>query len=127
MLTRDKLLGSFQRRYRTVETPIGEVRIQNLNEGEKSLWQDAQRGKDGNLIPGWVGKSRRRIIVYCVVDDEGKRVFADSDIEKLKDVDSGVTGAIADACMDHIGLAAGEQEELEKNSDGAPADGSPTV
>lgn len=127
MLTREQLLGSFQRRYRTVETPLGPVRIQNLNEGEKSAWQDAQRGKDGALIPGWLGKSRRRLVVACVVGDDGKRIFQPGDAEKLNELDSGVVATIADACSDHIGLPSAEAKELEKNSDGAPADGSPTA
>jgi len=127
MLTREQLLGSFVRRYRTVETPLGPVRIQNLNEGEKSLWQDAQRGKDGILIPGWLGKSRRQLVVACVVDESGKRVFQNGDAEGLKGVDAGIVAAIADACSDHIGLPEAEKRELEKNSDGAPAGGSPTA
>ena len=127
MLTREQLLGSFQRRYQTVETPLGEVRIQNLNEGEKSLWQDAQRGKDGMLLQGWLGKSRRQLVVACVVDADGKRMFQSGDAESLKSVDSGVIAAIADACSDHIGLPDAEKKDLEKNSDGARADGSPTA
>jgi hypothetical protein len=105
MLTREQLLGSFQRRYRTVETPLGEVRIQNLNEGEKSLWQDANYDKDGRLVANWLSKSRRRLVAACLVDE----------------------AAIADACSDHIGLPLAEAKELEKNSDGAHADGSPTA
>jgi len=127
MLTRDKLLGSFQRRYRTVETPIGLVRIQNLNEGEKSLWQDANYSKDGKLVDNWLSKSRRRLVAACLVDDDGNRLLQAGDEVKLKDVDSGIIAAIADACSEHIGLPLAEQRELEKNSDGAPADGSRTV
>ena len=126
MLTRDKLLGSFQRRYRTVETPIGDVRIQNLNEGEKSLWQDANYSKDGKLVDNWLSKSRRRLVAACLVDDDGNRLLQAGDEVKLKGVDAGIVAAIADACSDHIGLPLAEQKELEKNSDGAPADGSPT-
>jgi hypothetical protein len=127
MLTREQLLGSFQRRYRTVETPLGEVRIQNLNEGEKSLWQDANYDKDGRLVANWLSKSRRRLVAACLVDEAGNRILQAADAEQLKTVDAGIIAAIADACSDHIGLPLAEAKELEKNSDGAHADGSPTA
>ena len=102
------------------------VRIQNLNEAEKSLWQDANYNKDGKLIDGWLGKSRRRLVATCLVDEAGERLLQPGDADALKALDSGVIAAIADACSDHIGLPSAEQKELEKNSDGAPAAGSPT-
>ena len=128
MLTREQLLGSFQRRYLTIDTPIGPVRIQNLNEGEKSLWQDANySAKDGKLVEGWLGKSRRRLVAACLVDENGERLLQPDDAARLKEVDSGVVAQIADACSEHIGLPLAEKQELEKNSDEAPADDSPTA
>jgi hypothetical protein len=127
MLTREQFLGSFQRRYRTVETAIGPLRIQNLNEGEKAAWQDAQYSKDGKLAESWLSKSRRRLIVACLVDDAGSVLLQPGDAEKLKELDSSVTAALGDACSEHIGMTKGEQKELEKNSDEAPAAASPTA
>ena len=126
MLTREQLLGSFKREYREVETAAGRVRIQNLNEGEKSLWQDANYNKDGKLIDGWLGKIRRRLLAACLVDEKGKPLLQQGDSERLKEVDSGVVAQIAEACSEHIGLPLAEKQELEKNSDEAPADDSPT-
>lgn len=127
MLTREQLLGSFQRRYKTIETPLGTLRIQSLNEGEKSLWQDANYGKDGRLVDNWLSKSRRRLVAACLVDDQGSRLLQAGDAEKLKEIDAGVVAMIADECSTHIGLPAGEAKELEKNSDGPPAAASPTT
>jgi hypothetical protein len=126
MLTRDQLLGSFQRRYKVIDTPLGEVRIQNLNEGEKSLWQDSNYGKDGRLVDNWLSKSRRRLVAACLVDEDGKRLLSNADADKLKEIDAGVVAMIADECSNHIGLPAAEAKELEKNSDEARGDGSPT-
>ena len=127
MLTREQLLGSFQRRYRTVDTLIGTLRIQNLNEGEKSLWQDANYSKEGKLIDGWLGKSRRRLLAACLVDENGDLLLQQDDVARLREVDSGVVAQVAEACSEHIGLPLAEKQELEKNSDEAPAADSPTA
>jgi hypothetical protein len=127
MLTREQFLGSFVRTYRTVDTAIGPLRIQNLNEGEKAKWQDGNYDKDGKLISNWLGKSRRRLIVACLVDDNGAPLLEEKDAEKLKDVDAAVTAVLGDACSEHIGMTKGEQKELAKNSDEAPAAASPTA
>jgi hypothetical protein len=126
MLTREQLLGSFQRRYKTIDTPLGEVRIQNLNEGEKSLWQDSNYGKDGRLVDNWLSKSRRRLVAACLVDEDGKRLLSNADADKLKEIDAGVVAMVADECSNHIGLPAAEAKELEKNSEEARGDASPT-
>ena len=127
MLTREQLLGSFQRRYRDVDTPVGMLRIQNLNEGEKAAWQDANYDKEGRLVESWLSKSRRRLIAACLVDESGNLLLQPKDAEKLKGLDASVTAVLGDACSEHIGMTKGEKKELEKNSDEAPADDSPTA
>lgn len=127
MLTREQLLGSFQRRYKTISTPLGQLRIQNLNEGEKSLWQDANYNKEGKLVDNWLSKSRRRLVAACLVDEDGNRLLQPVDAEKLRDIDSAVVAMIAAECSDHIGLPTEEAKELEKNSDDPHAGDSPTA
>ena len=128
MLTREQLLGSFQRRYRTVPTDIGPLRIRNLTEGEKADFEAGSLTAEGKLNLNYHKGQRRRLCALTLVDDNGALLLAQTgDAERLKDVDSSVTAAVFAAAMEHCGFSRDEQKELEKNFDEAPAAASPTA
>jgi hypothetical protein len=128
MLTREKLLSSFERRYEDVPTVIGTLRIRNLTEGEKSDFEAGSLTADGKLNLKYHQGQRRRLCALTLVDDKGELLLTKpGDVERLKDVDASVTGAVFSKAMEHCGFSRDEQKELEKNCDEAPADDSPTV
>ena len=127
MLTREQLLGSFQRRYRTVQTEIGPLRIRNLTEGEKADFEAGSLTAEGKLNLNYHKGQRRRLCALTLVDDNGALLLGQGDAERLKDVDSSVTAAVFAAAMEHCGFSRDEQKELEKNFDEAPAAASPTA
>ena len=71
--------------------------------------------------------ARRRLIVLCLVDSEGKRLFSDGEASKLEDIDGEVTSLLFDAAKDHCGFSNDDIEELTKNSEGIHVDDSPTA
>lgn len=131
MLTRDQLFGSFQRRYRTVPTPLGDARIQNLNEDELSEFYRGQVNAKGELDERYQLSRRRRLVAACLVDDEGRRLLTQpGDIARLgPSADSALITTLFLACLDHCGLqkVEAETEGLEKNSGAAPGTDSPTA
>lgn len=128
MLTRERLLGSFERRYEDVPTVIGTLRIRNLTEGEKADFEAGSLTADGKLNLKYHQGQRRRLCALTLVDDKGELLLTKpGDAERLKDVDASVTGAVFAKAMEHCGFSRDEQKELEKNFDEAPADDSPTV
>lgn len=131
MITRDQLFGSFVRRYRTVNTPIGPARIQNLNEDELAEFQHGQLTKDGKLCPTYAKQRRRRLVAMCLVDEKGERLLNQpGDITRLGPAaDSAVITVLFLACLEHCGLQQleGDAEELEKNSAPTTGDDSPTT
>ena len=127
MLTREQLLGSFQRRYRMVPTDIGPLRIRNLTEGEKADFEAGSLTAEGKLNLNYHKGQRRRLCALTLVDDNGALLLGQGDAERLKDVDSSVTAAVFAAAMEHCGFSRDEQKELEKNFDEAPAAASPTA
>ena len=126
MLTREQLLGSFQRRYRTVETLAGQVRIRNLTEAEKSDFEAGSLKEDGKLNLNHVRAQRRKLIAAVLVDEAGEPLLQAKDVDRLKDLDAAVTAAIFAAATEHCGFTGDEIEELRKNFDAAGGDDSPT-
>lgn len=119
MLTRDLLLGSFQRKYDTVKTDIGDARIQNLNESEISEFYLGQLTTEGKINEQYQRERRRRLVVLVLVDGEGKRILDQpGDIGRLgPGADSAVISQIFLAALEHCGMTKleEEREELEKN------------
>lgn len=127
MLTRDQLLGSFSRRYRTVETLAGQVRIRNLTEAEKADFESGSLTAEGKLNLSHVRAQRRKLVAAVLVDDAGEPLLQAGDIDRLKDLDAAVTGAIFQAATEHCGFSKDDVEELEKNSAAAAGADSPTA
>ena len=126
MLTREQFLGSFTRRYRTVDTLAGQVRVRNLTEAEKSDFEAGSLKEDGKLNLAHVRAQRRKLIATVLVDDAGELLLKQGDADRLKDLDSAVTAAIFAAATEHCGFTGEEVAELEKNSVAAGGDDSPT-
>jgi len=126
MLTREQFLGSFQRRFRTVNTEAGEVRIRNLTEAEKSDFEAGTLKDDGKLNLAHVRAQRRKLIVLVLVDNKGEPLLKPGDEAQLRHLDAAVTSAIWKAATEHCGFTGEEMAELEKNFDAAGGDDSPT-
>jgi hypothetical protein len=126
MLSRDQLLGSFRRRFLTVDTLAGQVRIRNLTEAEKSDFEAGSLKDDGKLNLSHVRAQRRKLLIAVLVDEEGRQLLQPGDADSLKQLDAAVTSAIWTAATVHCGFNKDELEELEKNSAAAGGDDSPT-
>lgn len=126
MLSREQFLGSFQRRYRTVQTLAGQVRIRNLTEAEKSDFEAGSMKEDGKLNLAHVRAQRRKLIAAVLVDEAGELLLQPGDTAALGKLDAAVTAAIFSAATEHCGFTGEEVEELEKNYIAAGGDDSPT-
>lgn len=126
MLSREQFLGSFQRRYRTVQTLAGQVRIRNLTEAEKSDFEAGSMKEDGKLNLAHVRAQRRKLIAAVLVDEAGELLLQPGDTATLGKLDAAVTAAIFAAATEHCGFTGEEVEELEKNYVAAGGDDSPT-
>ena len=66
------------------------------------------------------------LILWSVVDENGDRIFDDSDKEKLMDTPASALLALQEKILDNSGLTAESRTELEKNLKTAP-DSSPSL
>lgn len=119
---RDALLKKPKRRYADATLPDGDkVRIQSLNEREKAGFEAFVVNNKQKM-----SELRARLLILCIVDGDGKRLFGDEDFGAICEMDGGITAAIFDVAQEHCGFAPGDIEESVKNSDAILADSSPT-
>ncbi len=116
LFSKDALLGPAKRRFATVEiADLGKVRIRSLTEGERSRIETSMMGKAGEVNANKLVDLKCRMIVECVVDDDGNQVFSKTDIDRLRQQDCKVTNDISDAIQSHCGFSKTDLENLEKN------------
>lgn len=114
---RDKLLGSVQRRYSTVEVPgLGAVRLQSLTELERAQIEQVAATD--------VTRMRAQLIAVALVDDAGNRLFSDQETDHILRMDSRLTGELSTAVMLHVGRQDTTEDQV-KNSEGTPAEPAP--
>lgn len=125
MLTREQLLTSFTRRYDYVDTIVGRLRIQNLNEAETAAFQAGQVTAKGEISEAYQKIRRQRLVAACLVDDDGKKLLSQpGDAAQLANVDGAVITAVFVAALKHCGLNKLDEEDSKKNSGPAPGNDS---
>lgn len=114
--------GSRQmRRYRVIDPlPVNglQFRLQSLTEREMADHDgEATDYARGGFKRSALRNANARIFVRVLVDAEGNRLFADSDVAVFTDWDSADTNALYDACARHCGIRRVSDEDLVKNSE----------
>lgn len=111
--TRAELLKFAQRNYKEVR----EVRLQSLSELELSELR-TRWGLRYNETKQMDLVMRRELLVACIVDDEGNRIFNDDEVGLLADWNGAVTELLYEECRVLCGLD--EEAEVDatvKNSE----------
>lgn len=110
----------------------GYVRVRALTAHQRDVVQDAifkirQARKGGIDTEMSMQGFRSRVVAMSVVDESGKRVFTDADIEALGEKNSSAIDVIFDVATRLSGMDDGSVEELAKNSEGSQSEGSSSV
>ena len=116
---RNALLKLCERRYIDLELADAgiTVRIQSLSEKEKSTYETRLIAKSGRgILRERLQDATRRLIALCLVDEDNDRIFLDSDVDKIGELDSFVSSKIYDACQEHCGFNKGDIQDAVKNS-----------
>lgn len=117
------------RRYKAVPLPACGLksRIQSLKEDELSWYATQVVSKTGRgTVMGRIEDATRRLLVLCMVDQAGNRLFSSDDTDKLRGWDSLDTQTLYNEITSHIGLGRDDIEAMVKNSSGTPAESSPS-
>jgi len=105
-----------KRRYKTVTLPNSGlmVRIQSLMAGEQNRYETVLLSADGKLDKRRMEDAESRLIVKCIVDDAGNRLFSDAQAPEVAAWDGADAAFLYRECAAHCGINR-NQEMVEKN------------
>jgi hypothetical protein len=98
ILGRDAILGASDINYETVEVPEwgGRVRVKSLTGKERDTFEAGIVSADGKRAE--LVNVRAKLVALTVVDEEGRRLFSEGDVEAL--------GSKSAAALDRVFTAA---------------------
>lgn len=126
LLTRDAILQIDDLPSRDVDVPEwgGTVRVRALTGAERDAFEQSiveQRGKSTKMN---LTNLRAKLVALSVVDEEGKRLFTDSDAKLLGQKSALALNRVFEVSQQLSGLTPSDVEELTKNSGGGQSDDS---
>ena len=111
-LTREEILSRSGRRY----LEQGDFRLQSLTLSEWSAWEAERFDLDkAKITKERMASMRQRLLVRCLVDADGRRLFDDGEWNLLSSLDAGVMGDLYDAAHKHCGFDRDDTEAAGKD------------
>lgn len=119
LISRDNILGADDIQTRTVDVPEwgGKVKVRGLSGAERDAWEVAV-GEGG---PRGKRNARAKLIVRCLVDDDGNRLFGDEEAGALGKKSGSAIARLFNVACELSGIGQDAEEEAEGNSDAAPS------
>lgn len=112
-------------RWRDVPVPEwgedAEVRVRALTGSERDRYEALSivTGPNGSIQRRLPADARSQLLVMCLVDAEGERLYADRDVKALAKKDSVVISRLFEVAKDLSALGKESVEEKKGNSDAA--------
>lgn len=117
-----ELLATKGRKYAQCQLLTLQVRLQSLTERERAAYERLSFDEDGVWQVDCIEGRRRELLVRCIVNDEGQRLFADNEADQLAELDGGDMDLLFDAARELCGF--NRKIEVKKNPS-PPAGNSP--
>ena len=133
-LTREAILAAEDVKFEVVEVPEwgGSVRVRGLSGTERGRFEALVTSDDSKRRSR--GTERRkidllasvtsRLCAKCIVDESGKRLFSDHDVEQLGAKSAAAIGRVSEVAMRLSGLSGDDVDELAEAMASDPFDGS---
>lgn len=96
----------------------GTINVRGMSGHERDQFEQSliqQRGKDQRVN---MKNARAKIVVLCAVDEDGNRIFTDTDISALGRKSAKALDRIFTVAQDLSGIKEDDLDELTKNSEG---------
>jgi len=127
-LSREAIFASSDLDTQEVDVPEwdGAVLIRGLTGRERDDFEASileRRGK--RMVPN-VANIRAKLVVKCVVGEDGKRLFGDNDANELGEHSAAAVNRIYEAAAKLSGLTDEDVEELVEDFESTTSEGSPT-
>lgn len=92
---------------------VGDVHLTGLTAGARDSWEQVVYLSKGKGTT--VRDVRASLVVRCIVDEAGARMFSDSEVVQISLMPAKVIDKLYEKCQALSGLGADDVEELEKN------------
>lgn len=104
----------------------GEVIVRGLTGTERDEFEQSIMGQKGTIN---LANTRARLVVYSVIDEDGKRLFEDWDVKALGQKSAAALDRVVSVAMRLSGISDTDMEDLTGNSGATaePGDGSPSA
>jgi hypothetical protein len=120
LLSKDQILRAADLPAQSVEVPEwgGAIQLRVMTGMERDAFEGSIN-KDGKLN---TKNLRARLVALCAVDADGKRLFAEKDLEALGGKSAVVLDRLFDECQRINGMSKEAVETIEKNCDATDGD-----
>ena len=132
MLDRQTILAASDLPQETEPVPEweGEVIVRGLTATdrdayEESIYKFREEGGKAKASMSLIN-ARATLVVRCLIDEDGKRLFSDADAVALGKKSSVVVDRLYEVARRLSGMSDGDIEELAGNSETAPSEDSPS-
>ena len=117
-LSKDDILKAEDNAPEELEIPEwgGSVLVRGMSGRERDAFEVSMRDqRSGQRIPGALNNIRAKVVARCIVDDDGDRVFSDSDIAALGEKSAAAIDRIFDVASRLSGLSEADEREMAEN------------
>lgn len=118
LLTKAQILGVADLVHEDVDVPEwgGAVRVQMLTGAERDAFEQEIVTRQGKRVQMNLANVRARLVALCLVDEEGQRVFGESDVKALGRKSALALNRVFEVAQRINGLTEQDMEELAGNS-----------
>lgn len=126
LLGKDQIFAADDIRTERVPVPEwgGEVAVRGLTGRQRDEWEASMQVQRGRNMTVDMRNFRARLVVKCVVDETGTRVFHDGDVEQLSGKSGAALDRIYEAAARLSGISKEDVDELTKDFETAAGNGS---
>jgi len=128
-LSRDDILKAEDRATEEVEVPEwgGTVLVRGMSGRDRDEFEASILERRGSRMVPNTANVRAKTVARCVVDEDGNRVFTDTDIAALGEKSGAAIDRVFDVASRLSGLRDEDVEELAGNFGGASGNGSSSL
>ena len=132
LLNKDQIKAASDTRWEDVPTPEwgedAEVRVRALTGSERDAWEASGivSGPNGSVQRRMPTDARSRLLVMCLIGEDGKPLFGASEVRDLAAKDGKVIDRLFDVALRLSGLDKKSLEEKKGNSPAARSGSSTT-
>jgi hypothetical protein len=116
-LSRDAILGAADMKTVTVAVPEwgGDVIVSTMSGSARDEWEQSLIQRKGNKTEPNLANIRARLVAATAVDEAGKRLFTEADVNALGKKSAAALERICKAAQKLNGIGDSELEDLQGN------------